>query len=372
MKQDKIKIAYIVSSLVKQGPVQVVYDIISNIDFNYFEITIITLKSEQDSSLINLFKIFPIKIIQIDYINKYNIIKLLSEIKNILKQENIQITHSHCFRSLLINSLLGNDIIKIHTIHNYPQYLAIAMHGQLIGITINIISKLCLKRMNYPIACSESIKKQFEINDKLSVVSITNGVSFPAKNELNKAVLKKSLGLNPKYEYFISVGRFSKEKNFKFLTEAFLEVKPNNYKLIILGDGPLFDEIKSIANDTIILTGFKTNVSDYLQASNYYISASLSEGMPLSVLEAMSCGLGLILSDINPHKEIINKDTSKKIGVLFSNDKENDIIQKLKEILTYDILKLKENSIACFNENFTSQKMSEQYQRIYKDSIIQI
>ena len=54
------------------------------------------------------------------------------------------------------------------------------------------------------------------------------------------------------------------------------------------------------------------HVQEYLGASNYFISASLAEGLPNSVLEAMACGLPCILSNIPPHVEIheMNKDSS--------------------------------------------------------------
>lgn len=55
---------------------------------------------------------------------------------------------------------------------------------------------------------------------------------------------------------------------------------------------------------SVVFHGFVDNVVPWLQASDLFVSASASEGMPLAVLEALSCGLPALLSDIPPHREI--------------------------------------------------------------------
>jgi len=369
MSSDKVKIAYLTSHLPKEGPVQVIYDIIANIDFSKFEITIITLKEENNNTLINKFKNLPIKIIQLESTRRFNIFELSNKLKTYLKSNNIEILHSHCFRSLLLNSFTKHSIIKIHTIHIYPGFQYIAMKGVFVGKIMNFITKYSINKIDYPIACSESVKLSFLKNDNINVGCIQNGVSTLVRPLISKVELKKALNLDPNFKYFISTGRFSKEKNFLFLIEQFMRLNLKSYKLIILGNGTLFGKISSIIDNSIILTGFKQNVSDYLFASDYYISSSLTEGMPISVLEAMSAGLPVILSDIEPHKEILQKARNKEIGFVYKSNDKIDFKLKIESILKLNYINIQECVIEIYNGNFTAREMSNKYQELYIDAI---
>ncbi len=55
------------------------------------------------------------------------------------------------------------------------------------------------------------------------------------------------------------------------------------------------------------MPGFKSNIYDYLKASDYYISASDVEGLANTLLESMTVGLPCVLSDIPSHKEVLSK-----------------------------------------------------------------
>ena len=75
----------------------------------------------------------------------------------------------------------------------------------------------------------------------------------------------------------------------------------------MLGEGPLWEDLKKEGDDRILLPGFKTNVYDYLIASDYYISASDVEGLANTLLESMTVGLPMLLSDIPSHQEVLSK-----------------------------------------------------------------
>lgn len=77
--------------------------------------------------------------------------------------------------------------------------------------------------------------------------------------------------------------------------------------LVILGKGPEAAMLRAMEPDTgkLVMPGQVENVADYLKASDVFISASLGEGLPNTVLEALACGLPPLLSDIPPHREIM-------------------------------------------------------------------
>jgi glycosyltransferase involved in cell wall biosynthesis len=365
MPITKIKIAFLISHLPKEGPVQVIYDIVFNIDFSKFDVFIITLKKEGENSLLKQFEKLPIRILASNNTRKCNFIESLRGLKFILKSNDIQILHSHCFRSLLLNSLLNNVVKTIHTIHIYPGIQSKAMNGFLIGSIINFFSKLLIRKINIPVACSNDIRDNLKKNDNIHVLCVPNGVGQLCKPTVTKDYLKKNLNLDTNFQYFISVGRFSKEKNFLFLVEEFLKLDLKCFKLIILGEGILYEEIANIVNESIILPGFKNNVNDYLFASDFYVSTSLTEGMPLSVLEAMSVGLPLILSNIGPHEEIFSNSENKDIGFVYNSSNNIDFKNKIESIIKLDYSTLSKNVISAYENYFNANKMSSGYQNIY-------
>src|SRR5690606_8396576 len=97
---------------------------------------------------------------------------------------------------------------------------------------------------------------------------------------------------------FISVGSLIPRKNMKVLVEAFnVFSKASSGSLVILGGGPEMEKLRSVSCRSIFLQGNVDNVRDYLAGCDYFVSTSLAEGLPNTVLEALAMGLPAILSD---------------------------------------------------------------------------
>ena len=113
----------------------------------------------------------------------------------------------------------------------------------------------------------------------------------------------------------VFVGRLSREKNVELLIHSFLKVVRQlpGLKLYIIGDGKLSF---TPSNDSIVFTGKldKTQIFEHLRGADYLILPSCTEGLPFTVLEAMSLGIPCICSNINGINEIIGHLNN---GVLF-------------------------------------------------------
>ena len=100
------------------------------------------------------------------------------------------------------------------------------------------------------------------------------------------------------------VGRFCAEKNHSFLIDVFEEIylKDSSFALLLVGSGELFAEIErkvsvSAASGNITLAGSPESVNEYLCAMDIFAMPSVSEGVPLTAVEAQACGLPVLLSD---------------------------------------------------------------------------
>lgn len=100
------------------------------------------------------------------------------------------------------------------------------------------------------------------------------------------------------------IGRFSKQKNHKFIIEIFEEIVKKNANVILLlvGEGELKEEIqthiiKQNLSDKVIFTGIRSDIPKILSAMDVFLFPSLYEGMPNTVIEAQAVGLPCVISD---------------------------------------------------------------------------
>jgi glycosyltransferase involved in cell wall biosynthesis len=127
-----------------------------------------------------------------------------------------------------------------------------------------------------------------------------------------KAV-KPSLGIPLDSPVIGSIGRLVDQKGFTFLLDAIpviLRQKPEAYFLIV-GDGPLADEIKAKAvslgiDGRVVFTGARGDIDHLLGCMDLFVSASLWEGLPSVILEAMACGVPVVATDIYGSNELIH------------------------------------------------------------------
>jgi len=114
----------------------------------------------------------------------------------------------------------------------------------------------------------------------------------------------------------VTAGRFEPEKNFDVLVRAIRilnETRPVD--AVFCGDGPLRDGVARLVDDEglgerIRLLGHVGNLWSLMKRADVVVSASMYEGSPNVVLEAMACGCPLVVSDIPGHRELLDDQTA--------------------------------------------------------------
>lgn len=189
--------------------------------------------------------------------------------------------------------------------------------------------KIAVKYADEIIVLSEGVKDYFQKEYGRETRFIPNGVNRPV---IKKAtIIKEKYGLD-KDEYILFLGRLVPEKGITYLIEAFKDIKTDK-KLIIAGGSSDTDsfmqELKNLAegDDRIIFTGFvQGQVLEELYSNAYiYCLPSDLEGMPLSLLEAMSYGNCCLVSDIDECASVI-----ENMGIVFKKSNVEDLKEKLQ------------------------------------------
>lgn len=352
-----IKIAYVINYIVQNGPSRVVLTLINNLDRAKYAVSLITLFQGNDPAVVKRIKEAGISVFECTTLTRAGcILGADREFKDILERENFDILHTHGFIPDILSSRLTSPLKRITTIHNnmYEDYLD--CYGFFKSRLYIWFHLQALKKLEVCVCCSKSVYDV--MRQKLdNVIYIRNGIS-PAK--AHSVVTRHQLGLPENARVFLYAGILNSRKNIVWLIKEFVKCHHDNDYFLVLGRGDKENECKSVSDDHVKMLGFQEDIAAYMHISNIYISASVSEGFSISVLEALSCGLGLFLSDIPSHREIVSMGESIYIGEIFSM---KDFPRKMNILRSK---KFEPKKISEFLEReLSATAMAKQYNEVY-------
>lgn len=179
---------------------------------------------------------------------------------------------------------------------------------------------ISIKNSDFIIFVSEIVKKEIEKHYFVNRFTVLfNGVSIPEKS-VHTDYLEK-LGLE-KQKYIIAVGRFLEEKGFDYMIRAFRKSGIEEYKLVLVGDSDYpttySKKLKAFAKENnVVLTGYikGDELNQVFTFARLFIISSFEEGLPISLLEAMSYNIDVLASDIPANLQIgLTDDDYFKVG----------------------------------------------------------
>lgn len=226
---------------------------------------------------------------------------------------------------LWLPKLFGKRCIA--TVHGLDHQRA--KWGKFASAYIMLGEKCAVRFADEIIVLSEGVQKYFLDTYGRKTRFIPNGVNRPVIHEAE--IIKNKFGLE-KDTYILFLGRLVPEKGLRYLIQAFKQVKTDK-KLVIAGGSSDTDEFASELwemakdDDRIIFTGFVQGQElDELYSNAYvYTLPSDLEGMPLSLLEAMSYGNCCLVSDIDECASVVEDK-----ALIFKKSDVNGLKEKLQ------------------------------------------
>lgn len=214
---------------------------------------------------------------------------------------NADIVHIHAIGPSLMTPLARLLGMKVVTTHHGPDYDR--KKWGFFAKTMLKAGEWCgAKFSNQVIVISQVISDILQTKHHRSSNLIYNGVTPPVRSTHTDYI--ESLGLTSG-KYVVAVGRFVKEKCFDMLIDAFTALNPKGYKLVIAGDADHPDDYSEMLKQKArrsgtVLTGFirGERLNQILTNAALFVLPSTHEGLPISLLEAMSYGLDVVVSDI--------------------------------------------------------------------------
>jgi glycosyltransferase involved in cell wall biosynthesis len=245
----------------------------------------------------------------------------------------------------------------------WPSWAAKAIH----------LGEICSARFcDRCIMVSEDLKRYYEKEYGVTGDLIPNGVDRTEKIPPRRIT---QWGLQPG-NYSLFVGRLVPEKRIEDLIIAHRS-KPRSVKLAIVGDSAGTENyvasLKELAafDPSILFLGFQFGevLQELYSSARCFVTASELEGLPLTLLEALSFGLLCVASEIPPHVEVL----SKTGGMLFRTGSVaalTEALEAVEKLSPSDLEKVEKQAIASVEEHYSWDKASEQLGNLYEASLL--
>lgn len=203
---------------------------------------------------------------------------------------------------------------------------------------------------------------------------VYNGVDFSRLNDytkINDTVLSNFISDASKV--ILHIGKFKRQKNHYFLIDVFHKLNPikNNYKLILLGNGPLMKDciaqVKSLGvSDCVFFAGMVNDIRPYLAVSDVFFFPSLYEGFGNVLIEAQYTKIAICASDIAPHYEAAFE---KYYTYFFNPTDTNNAVLNLTNCIA-SLEKTSHNDTLIkgyeFSNEFSVSNMATKLSKLYK------
>jgi len=295
---------------------------------------------------------------------------LFYKLYKLIKEENVDIINTHL--RALIYSILPIIFTKhhfFHTIHSLAEKETSKLN--------RFIYKILFKFFNViPIAISSQVLKSIhsEYGKNFNIL-IDNGIKALKKtDEFEKVKYEvEQYKANKDTTVFINIGRILPVKNQRMLIDVInqLRLDGKNVVLLILGadeyskNQKFLKELLNIAEDKIFFLGMKKNIADYLLCADAFCLSSLYEGLPITLLEALSLG---IIPICTPAGGIVNviDDNTGFMSIDFSSKAYQSEIEKYLNLSSVEKKRLSENGKILFDQKYNISQTAVNYIKSYE------
>jgi glycosyltransferase involved in cell wall biosynthesis len=290
-------------------------------------------------------------------------------IARMLRQLEIDVVHTHNSGPLLdggLGALAAGVKTLIHTDHarDFPDKLRYMLmeHAlshfayRVVGVSEHTVSNL----------------RRYERISPRKLAMIPNGIELGAYSmPIDRAEKRRALGL-PETGPIVGVtSRLAEPKGVTYLLKALpqLFARFDDLSVVIAGTGKLLDGLKAEARELgvaerVWFLGLRMDVPELLQLFDVYVLPSISEGLPMAVLEAMAAGRAIVATDVGGVGTVIR---SAETGLLVAPRAPAALSDAITRLLVDDALRFRLGEAArrAVRARFSAAAMTRQYEQLY-------
>jgi len=288
-----------------------------------------------------------------------NTIRIIRQLK-----PDIVHCHSNVIPFIFPLALCNKRIRFFHTLHNLAEK-AVGFKFQK-GINRYYYRTNKIRSIAISQICNNSYREYYKLNN---AVTIDNGRSALTATKYFDATKHEieNYCTSPNFPVFIHVARFSEQKNQKLLINVFNRLAREGISFILLVIGSSFDteegkQLQENACPSIKFLGAKQNVNDYFLCADAFCLTSIYEGLPISLLEALSAGCTPICTPVGGIPDVIRDGIT---GYLSDDVSEESYYKAVQRFLNNPGAIDKKVLQNYFNRNYSIQKCAGEHVSLY-------
>jgi glycosyltransferase involved in cell wall biosynthesis len=299
-------------------------------------------------------------------------IRYLTELVKILRKNKIDIIQSHLFGSNLYCSLAGM-LCRVKVISTF--------HGFVDTGKGNFIKKkLKFKIINIGsqriVFVSDKLRKHFLDDGGVSLeksLTINNGVDTESFKIKRDSSIREKFGIRPENILIGTLGNIRYAKGYEYFLKAakIIHDKISGCRFVIAGEasGKLYFDLLALRKkleleEVFFFYGFCDDAANYLNNLNCFVLSSITEGFSISTVQAMACGLPIVVTKSGGPEEIIKDEVS---GLYSDPKNEVDLANQILRLINDSSLrnKVANNAFQQANINYPIEKMIQNYNDLY-------
>lgn len=372
----KVKIVYVVPSLIQCGPINVLYNIVRHLDFEVFDCVVVELSRHRTDAVrgnADKFRQLGVEVVRLNkpkWRLSLNKKRLAQELNQQFEGANV-VFHAHGYYPALILSKMKEHNTVV-TVHNICDEDFKNSYGRLMGSLMARQYKRALCHLSCCVTICQAMQQYYAKQlPKATFTTIYNGVDFKDTECVDLDLLRAQLQIKKDTKVFLYPAVISKIKNQIQLIEELKHSALKDVVVLFVGetnDKTLLKRCKDAAAGDVRFRfiGYQMNMSPYWQLCDYMVSSSVSEGLPMAVLEAVLRGKPCLLSNIPPHCEIAARVFDAPQLHLFDLRHQGELAAKIEQLCSSTTSFNKELIKKRAAAYFSSQQMSEGYQQLYR------
>jgi glycosyltransferase involved in cell wall biosynthesis len=364
---DGIRVCHIINSLDLGGAEHLLVNLAEEMEGVNF--TVVSLESE--AVLAEPLRDAGARVLNLDEPFRFDP-QMFRALREILSAEDFDIVHNHLPYAQTIGRLTarstGHEVI-VSTQHNVPS----VYHP-----VTRTIERITRQLDTVTVAVSQGVERAFtESAHEPNVLgenwcTIYNGIDVEgfrdAVERADGSGIRSRLGVNGSGSVLLNVGRYVPAKSQKELIEAFALGDLSNTVLVIVGHGPLRDELERTATqhgvaNRVHVTGRVPQVEPYYAAADIFVSSSRWEGLGMTLVEAMAVKLPVIASNIPAVNEVVIDENT---GHLYPFGESEALANILSEFENDELELYVESAYERARTTFDIELTANTYKNLYR------
>lgn len=309
-------ILFVIPQLDRGGSETLVYDIVKRMDKSMFNVSLAYFHFYGNEKFRKAFLEQGIRLHEVRMSRSADF-SAMRTMARVIRENDIHLVNAHHFISMVYSFYACKVASRCRLV--YTEHSSWEVDN--VPLKWRMACRFLSKQLDNVIGVSDDVTKTLKTNLYLkdeAAVTIRNGVSLSNEDSREAESVRREFGLTDTMKVIATVANFRKVKNHILLLKGFRELlgELDEVRLLLIGQGYAHDpegsedEVRRYIEESglsgkVILTGYRSDVMDLLSIADVFCLTSYREGLPICMLEAMSCSLPVVGTNVPGIRDVV-------------------------------------------------------------------